>query len=669
MRRLVGVAAGLLLGVLLLLTLTFGAAFQEPADVSFANLSEPKTLDPAHMTGAIEGRIADAIFEGLTYRDPATLRPKPGVAEYWEVSPDGRTYVFHLRQTRWSDGTPISAHDFVWSWRRFLAPETGAEYAYLLHGVRYARAFHQGRELAASLRGEVSEAWRALQESHDEIPETSWRAFLAEHDVVSAMADADAAEVQAWLARSEPPAPEERARLAAAFLAEAERHDERAREADARLGVDAGFYARDDRTFIVELVSPLPYFLELTAFCPLFPVPRQAVQAEGRADDWFLPGTIVSNGPFLLEAWRVGDRIRLRRNPDYWGRENIRIETVDALPVENLVTALNLYFADQIDWLPDYPNDLADTLRGEPDHYSNPAFILYYYRLNTTLPPLDDPRVRLALGLAIDREAITRDVLRLGQLPAHHMVPPGLPGYASPASAFGHDPERARALLAEAGYPGGEGFPEIGILYNTLESHKQIAEVVADQWRRSLGIEVKPYNQEWQSYLATVRSGDYHVARAGWIGDYLDPNTFLDLWITNGGNNQTGFGDPLFDRLLRAAADPSRYVEAPFDEGLREPDRMAAAREEALAAKEASARLDALARLRMQLLREAEAVLVQEAFPVLPIYTYVVKGLVKPRLGGFHWRLRDEDGGDRPNLQDLHPVRGFFVREPDEAAS
>jgi oligopeptide transport system substrate-binding protein len=276
--------------------------------------------------------------------------------------------------------------------------------------------------------------------------------------------------------------------------------------------------------------------------------------------------------------------------------------------------------------------------------------------VNAARPPLDDPRVRMALALAIDRDTLVRDVLRRGELPALHVVPPGVPGYEPPPSGLGFDPERARRLLAEAGYPGGRGLRTLGLLFNTLEDHRKIAEWVADQLGRNLGVEVRAYNQEWQSYLATVQQGDYDLARAGWIGDYVDPNTFLDLWVTNGGNNQTAWGDPLYDRLIRAAADVEAFARAPELAGFAEPER-ARARLAALAAVTGEARLAAAAALRRQLLREAEAILVQRAVPVIPLYFYVTSGLVAPRVGGFHAVLAD----GRPNLQDLHPLRALSV--------
>ena len=657
--------AGLLvlpLLALLAIGLTFRASFQEPAAFTFVNGTEPTSLDPGLMTGEPEGRIADAIFEGLTVRDPATLRPVPGVAERWTISEDGRRYVFHLREdARWTDGRPVTAHDFAWAWRRLQLPEHGGEYAYLLHGVRHAEALNQHEAQAMALAGPVREALAALPP--DALDAATWRGFVLDHDLAGRVRGTpDRALVEAAASETGLTQAERRA-LPARLAREAERRKKAAKAAREHYGIDEGVYARDERTLVVDLVAPIPYFLELTSFYPSFPVPRWVVEAPGNAADWFLPDKIVSNGPFTLEAWRVGDRIRVRRSESYWGRDRIALESADALPIENQTTALNLYLTGDVDWLPNYPSDLVDALRNRPDHYSHPGLIVYYYRVNTRQPPLDDPRVRQALALAIDRRSIVDDVLRLGQIPAHHLVPPGIPGYAAPPTAIRHDPARARELLAEAGFPGGEGLPEIGVLYNTHESHKKIAELIADQLGRALGVRVKPYNQEWQSYLATMRSGEYDLGRAGWIGDYLDPNTFLDIWVTNGGNNQTGWSHATYDRLIEAASDVESYSQRPFFEGLAEPDRIRAGLLRLSSAKEGSARREAAAALRLGLLREAEHILVGRELPILPIYFYVVSGLVSPRVEGFHTELVMPDGARLPNLQNLHPLRGLRVRD------
>ena len=243
--RPIAVLAALVAAALGIVGLTFNASTRAPADFRFVNGSEPQTLDPGLMTGEPESRVANALFEGLTRRDARSLRPVPGVAERWDVSQDGLTWTFHLRaDARWSDGRPVTAHDFAYAWRRLLDPTTGADYAYMLHGLREARAFHKG--------------------------------------------DAEAA-----------------------------RH----------FGVDAGVIARDERTLVVELAAPVPYFLELTSFFSTYPLRRDVIEASPR--DWFLPGKIVSNGPFVLESWRLGDRLRLAKNPHYWDRQGVSLASID----------------------------------------------------------------------------------------------------------------------------------------------------------------------------------------------------------------------------------------------------------------------------------------------------------------------------------------------------
>src|SRR5690606_1311937 len=226
----------------------------------------------------------------------------------------------------------------------------------------------------------------------------------------------------------------------------------------------------------------LPYFLELMTFYSTSPVPRWVVEKPGNENDWFLPQKIVSNGPFTLHSWKVNDRIRLKKSESYWNHQETRSRSIDLYPTENLATALNLCLTGQLDWLPkSYPEDLAPRLRERDDFYAEPGLVVYFYRLNCERPPFNDRRVREAVNLAIDREVITRDVLGRGELPAHHIVPPGIPGYEPPGTGIRFDVERARELLAEAGYPNGKGLPEIGILFNTFETHRKIAEVVGDQ--------------------------------------------------------------------------------------------------------------------------------------------------------------------------------------------
>ena len=651
---------------LILVGLSFSASVETPADFRFVNGTEPGTLDPQIMTGQPEGRVADAIFEGLARYDARSMQPVPGAAESWEISPDGLTYVFRIREgARWSDGRKLTAHDFAWSWRRLQEPATAGEYAYIQHMIRFAEAFNTYAAKALAL-DEVSAAVAHFADSHPGGASASdWQAVLGEAGVRAAAKGVQGPRLAGWLAQSEGRLEATTLRAAASALgAEAERLRAAHAQADRRFGIDGGVFARDDRTLVVELSAPTPYFLYLTAFYPFYPVPRWVIEQEGNASDWFLPEKIVSNGPFELESWRVNDRIRLRRSDSYWGRDEVGLASVDVLALENATAALNLYLTGGVDWLPGlYPKELVDPLSQREDFYRGPGMIVYFYRFNVERPPFDDPRVREALNLAIDRELIVREVLRLGQLAATHIVPPGMPGYDAPASKIGFDVERAQALLAEAGHPGGEGLPALGILFNTSESHKQIAEVIADQLRRNLGIRVSAYNQEWQSYLATLRSRDYDMARAGWIGDYQDPNTFLDMWVTDGGNNQTGWSDARYDALIRAAADVEAFARSRdaaqwIAEGY-DPDAVGALLSAMLAEQDPALRRVAGEALRMGLLGQAEAILVRDEFPIMPIYFYVVSGLVGPEVDGFYSTLVQADGSPAANLQDRHPLRAI----------
>jgi len=662
-----------LLAALLVVGLTLSRATRGRADFSFVNGTEPKTLDPNLMTGEPEGRIAQELFEGLTRLEARSLEPVPGAAESWEITPDGKTYTFHIRHdARWSDGHPVTAHDFVYSWRRMQEPTLGAEYAYIMHMLRFAEAYNTHAAQADALEGPIVKALDELIAQYPGVvPKGALREFDTKQNLHAVLKGTPSPKLSAFLfSTGADSSHAELFELRRELQAEGARRRALLNEARRHFGVDGGVYAKDDHTLIVELVAPTPYFLELTAFHPFYPVPRWVVDRSPQA--WFLPGKIAGNGPFVLADWRVGDRIRLERSPTYWGRAEVKLASAEALALENMTTALNLYLTGEVDWLPHgtYPQDLGPDLKPRSDFYVGPALVTYFYRINSTKKPFDDVRVRKALNLAIDRPQITRDVLLLGQLPATHFVPPGIRGYASPQTEIGYDVTAARKLLAEAGFPDGKGFPKFGILYNTLEAHKKLAEVVADQLRRNLNIDVAAYNQEWQSYLESERSLNYDVSRGGWVGDYEDPNTFLDIWVTNGGNNKTGWGNLVYDRLIEAAANVEKFLAEPafLLQHVHDSAELERLAQRVRDSREAGTRLAAIAKLRMALLGEAEGILVRQEFPVIPLYFYVISGLTKPNVGGFYSHLVGADGKNRSNLRDLHPLRGIEMKRAGVAA-
>jgi oligopeptide transport system substrate-binding protein len=656
---------GVFAGLLVIVGFTFSKTLDRPADFRFANL-EPKTLDPAMMTGEPEGRLGMALFEGVTRYNAKTMEPAPGVAESWDISPDGKTYTFHLRaNARWTDGRPVTASDFVYSWKRLLDPRTASEYAYIAFPIRYAEEFSSYDGLADSVEKQVLPALARLRtENPSGIPAKAWQKFLSKehaHDPLRG----DSTVEKLFSVRSGTLSSSDLDTFRGALERARIKLRREALEARQRLGIDAGIVAVNDRTLVVELRAPTPYFLSVFMFHPFLPQPRWAV--EKRPNDWFLPEHIVSNGPFRLARWTVGDRIRLERSESYWGKNEVRLQAVDAVTLEGETSLMNLYLTGGIDWVSKlFPRDLGPLLRQRKDFYVTPALVVAFYRINTTRKPLDDRRVRHALSLAIDRETIVKDVTGLGEMPAHTVVPPVLTEYSPPPSAIRFDPETARKLLSEAGFPGGRGFPKIGILYNTNESHRKIADVISDQLRKHLGIEVQAYNQEWQSYLESYRNLDYDLSRAGWIGDYSDPNTFLDMWVTNGGNNATGWSFALYDELIRLAGDVTPLVERPEPilARLREPEAIRALLPEAQSAPTPDARRVAREKIRLLVFREAEAIIVQDEFPILPIYFYVNAGLVRENVRGFYSRLEFADGRSGWNVQEIHPLRDIWIESP-----
>jgi oligopeptide transport system substrate-binding protein len=573
-----------------------------PADFTFCNGDEIKTVDPARVTGAPEGRIVRALFEGLCRWDPKTLRPIPGAAESWEISDDGLTYTFQLRDDAlWSDGTPVTAEDFAWSFRRFLHPRTAAEYAYEMWYVDGAEAFTTGKVAP----GDAVEV-ELLEQPPGARPFAAGRIVRGELLRIEQADEDNGSKVYVVEVG-------DRVKRFQKGTSASGSTDYRWLLPDFR---EVGIRAVDRHTLVMRLKHPVPYFLNLMGFYPMFPVQRRCVETHG-FPAWTKPENIVTNGPFRLKWRRIRDRIRLIKSPTYWDREHVHLDVVDALAVSSYATMLNLYLTGQADWILSVPPDVIPELIDRPQDDFKPAPFLgtYYYMLNTRKPPLDDPRVRRALAMAIDKRQIVEKITRAGQEPARSLVPSAISGYVDyrPALCEPYDVDRARELLAEAGYPGGRGMPKIDILYNTSEAHQAIAELIQAQWTRTLGVRARLQNQEWAAYLSSRRRGDYQVARAAWIGDYLDPNTFLDMFVTGGANNNTGWSNLEYDRLVEQAQ--------------QEND---AAR-------------------RMELFHRAERILMDE-MPIIPIYFYVSTSMVRPYVKGFY-----------PNIQDVHPLVGISI--------
>jgi len=490
----------------------------------FGNGSEPQGLDPHVVTGVPEHFIIGALFEGLATKNPYTLEPEPGVARSWDISEDGRVITFHINpRARWSNGEPMSATDYVWSWQRLLSPGLGSEYAYMLFPVKNARSFN---------RGDIT----------------------------------DFGEV--------------------------------------------GVKALDELTLQVTLDERTPYFLQLMDHYSTFAVHRATIEKFGKMTDRYTPWTrvenMVSNGAFRLKDWKLYRRIEVEKSDTYWDRDNVKLNGIVFYPTENVVSEERMFRVGQLHYTNSVPlgkiplyQEMADS-----PYRQAPYLGTYYYLINTLRPPTDNVKVRQALSMAVNRESLNKNVLKGTNIPAYSITPPDTLGYFPP-KLFGYDVARARQLLAEAGYPNGEGWPGLELTYNTSEDHRKIAVALQQMWKDALNIEVTLTNQEWKVYLDSVTQMDFQMARRGWIGDYVDPNNFLDLFLTGGGNNNTGFANPRYDDLI--------LHKAP----------QAATKEERLA-----------------VFHEAETMLMEQ-MPIIPLYTYTSKHLIHPGVKGAPPNLMD----------------------------
>jgi oligopeptide transport system substrate-binding protein len=580
------------------------------ADVVLINRVDIFTLDPQRMSYQADLRMATAIYEGLVRLDNRDCTFRPGVAKSWDVSPDGKVYTFHLRDdARWSNGDSVRAADFVFAWRRAILPDTVADYSNLFFAIKGVEDFFR------------------------------WRSSLLE----TPPSDGE----QMW------------------------------RDTERRFSETVGLRAPDDHTLIVELVSPVAYFLDLCAFGIFCPVHPPTVEAATRIDpqtgrveqasDWTQAGTLVSNGPYELVQWRYQRDMRLEANPHYWNKAEMRNSSVSVLTVDDPNTAVLMFESGEADWVTDvtveyradmlaqrraYENRYADRITGaiqagsaldgavavlpEPGRGERrniraiPSFGLDFYSFNCRPTfndgkpnPFHDARVRRAFALAVDKKAIVSRITRMNEKLMSTLVPEGsIPGYQSPAG-LPFDVERARAELAAAGWldrdgdgfvesAAGERFTTVEILYASGNSrYEDISLALRDMWRQALGVSVEVRPREAKSRKDDLIRGNFVIGSGSWYGDYGDPTTWLDLSKSGDGNNDRGYSNPRYDRMLAAAA--------------AEPDPTK----------------------RLGMLTEAERFLMEEEVPMVPLCQLVTVYMYEPgKLTGLT---------DHPRLeQDLH---------------
>lgn len=503
----------------------FAARCARDGILLLGNGGDPKALDPHLVASVGDSNILRALFEGLVTHHPSDENQlEPGVAMRWEHNADYTEWIFHLRaDARWSDGSPVTARDFVYSYRRILEPDLASPYASMLYLLKNGQAYNEGT--------------------------------LANFS---------------------------------------------------RVGVKAP----DDHTLVCSLELPAAYFPQVVKHTSWLPVHGPTIEKFGRMTDrftpWQRPGNQVSNGAFRLKSWRIAHSVVVERNPHYWDAKTVGLNEIRFYPYETYAeerafrgNRLHYTYTLPSELIKSYQKRSPGLIRLEPYYGS------YFFRMNVAHPPLDNPKVRRALTLAIDRKAIVENITQAGQVPATAFTPPTEGGY-QPPPMVSFDPAAAKALLAEAGYPGGKGFPKFTLLINTSEAHRAVAEAMQDMWKRHLGIaSVEIGNREWTTFQSDVINQKYDVARAGWIADYLDPATFLDMWRKGDSNNNTGWENADYDRLLKEAA------------------------------------LEPTPEARFAKMREAEAILLEE-LPVLPVYWYTRSYLIRPEVKNWNPLLLDQ---------------------------
>jgi oligopeptide transport system substrate-binding protein len=597
------------------------------------NSAEPKALDPHLVSGVIESKIIGALFEGLVADDPLDDDAlPPGAAASWEHNEDLTAWTFRLRPDgKWSDGRTVTASDFIFAYRRLLSPDLAGPYAEMLYPLDHAEAFNKDR------RGEIlfkisppdgGPAWEAVKEvpfggvafetaedgtedpeakAYEEVKELAWDDLDEAQRKIFVLGkglDHLGRGPLEWIAE----APADRFRWpdgftdAAAVLARLIEHAGKDLWDLAKVGVRAP----DSDTLELRLREPVPYLPSLTRHYTWFPVPEHVVRRFGRISDRYTPwseiGNLVGNGPFQLEEWRFHDVIEVGPNPHYWDAENVGLKGIRFHPIENPYTEARAFLAGQLHTTYTLPSDLIDTMEREYPQFlrQEPYVGTTFIRLNTTRPGLDNPKVRQALSLAIDRDLLCEHILE-GYTPALTLTPK-MGGY-EPEPVLAFDPEKARALLAEAGYPKGAGFPRYSLLISR-PSARASAEAFQAMWKDHLDINIDIQNKDWGSYISAQQNLDFDMASAGWIGDYLDPTTFLTMWTKGNGNNNTGWHSKRFESMLKDAAQKADPAE------------------------------------RFRLLAEAEKLLMEER-PILPVSWYSRNYLHRPEVKGWHPLLLD----------------------------
>lgn len=484
---------------------------------------DPETLDPQCSTGVTEQNVLRALFEGLVKPHPKTVEPEPGIAERWTVSEDGLTYTFYLRNNAlWTNGDPLTAEDFVFSFQRLLTPEIASPGASSFFTIKNARAFF-----------------------HKEIPFS-----------------------------------------------------------------EVGIKAIDTHTLQITLSRPVPYFLSLLMQPYAYPLHRPTLkQCNGeftRDPSWTREQYFVSNGPFKFKQWKPGEYIEVLKNDTYWNKDQVKLNGIKFNPISDVAAEERAFRRQQLHITENVPYTKLKAYRNQKNSPLRIHTYLgtFYYIFNVNVKPLDDVRVRKALNLALHRELLMgSDLYQIKHKSTFQLVPEGCQNFHC-LHPLNENADKARQLLAEAGYPNGQNFPKLKLTFNIAEGQMYLASAIQEMWKKELNIDIELVTFEWKVYLKHRRDKNFEIARGGWVGDYNDPTTFLDLWLKDNPNNYTNWENARFDHLLsQAAAEPN-------------------------------------AEKRMDLLEKAENIIIEEV-PFLPLHSSATSHLVHPSVKNWFTNLLD----------------------------
>lgn len=547
------------------------------------NGTDPKSMDPHLVTGVIESHIIRSLLEGLVGTDEKEdLAFPPGAATRWEHNENYTEWTFHLREGAvWSDGAPLTSHDFVFAYNRLLNPDLGGPYAEMLYFIKNAEIYNK------NARGEILI-------NADTLPGVSWDSVKTVNFSGDSKVEVkDLGKAPEWVKLND----EQRGRFVLNKGLDA--LDRTALEwikaqpaarftwpdgfdpalAEKVLGImithagedlfplaKVGVSVPDDYTLKVLLKEPVPNLPDITRHYTWYPVPRHAVLKYGKISDrftgWSEAGVMVGNGPFVLKEWKLNDKVEVAKNPRYWNAGKVKLNGIRFLPVENYFTETRGFLAGQLHTTYQLPATLVEKFKTDyPQFLRQEAYVASdFMRFNTTRKGLDNQKVRMALSLAIDRKLLCENLL-FGNTPAG-TITPNMGDY-KPDQVVGFDPDRAKQLMAEAGYPEGRDFPRYKVLISSSGT-RATPEALQAMWRQNLGVLVDIQQMDFSSYISAQQRIDYDICLAAWTGDYLDPSTFLLMWTKGNGNNNTDWSSPEFEALLSQAAnqaDPAQRLE------------------------------------------------------------------------------------------------------------